>query len=56
MAVETVEALMEARKTTLETTLLSQLALTPIPWLSSIGDDHLTLSDSVSPDDSTMCL
>ena len=44
MAVETAEALMEA----LKTTLISQLALALIPWISSLGDGYLTLSDSAS--------
>ena len=43
---ETAEALMEA----LKTALISQLVL--IPWLSSLGDGYLTLSDSTSQEDS----
>ena len=56
MAAETVEALLEALKMALETAPemapLSQLALSPILWLSSLVDGHWTLSDSASPNDS----
>ena len=50
MATDTTEALMEA----LKTALISQLALALVPWLSSLGDGYLTLSDSASPKDSTV--
>ena len=33
---------------------ISQLALTLIPWLSSLGDGYLTLSDSALQEDSTV--
>ena len=46
-----VAALMEA----LKTALISQLALALIPWLSSLGDGYLTLSDSSLPEDSMVC-
>ena len=56
MAAETTEALLEAPMMALEmapdTAPLSQLALSLLPWLSSVGDGHLTLSDSASPNDS----
>ena len=56
MAAETTEALLEAPmmapETAPETAPLSQLALSLLPWLSSVGDGHLTLSDSASPKDS----
>ena len=48
MAAEMAEALMEA----LKMALISQLALALIPWLSSLGDGYLTLSDSASQEDS----
>ena len=50
MAAETVEALLEA----LKTTLISQSALALILLLSYSGDGYLTLSDSASQDDSSM--
>ena len=52
MVAETVEALTAALETTPEMAPLSQLALSLLPWLSSVGDGHLTLSDSASPKDS----
>ena len=50
MALMTVEALVEA----LKTALISQLALALIPWLSSSREGYLTLSDSASPEDSSV--
>ena len=54
MAEAPLEALKTAPETALEIALLSQLALTPLPWLFFAGDGHLTWSDSASPDDSTV--
>ena len=62
MAAATVEAPPEALKTASETALeraletapLSQLALNLLPWLSFAEDDHLTWSNNVSPEDSTV--
>ena len=48
LVAKTVEALKEA----LKTALISQLVL--IPWLSSLGEGHQTLSNSTSPEDSTV--
>ena len=52
VAAETTEAPMEALKKAPEMAPLSQLALSPILWLSSLVDGHWTLSDSASPEDS----
>ena len=46
------EAPMEALNKAPEMPPLSQLALSPIPWLSSLVDSHWTLFDSASPEDS----
>ena len=54
MAEAPLEALKTAPETALEIVLLSQLALTPLPWLSFAGDGHLTWSDSASSEDSTV--
>ena len=48
------EALLEALKTAPEMVPLSQLALSLIPWLSSLGEGHRTWSDSTSPEDSSV--
>ena len=56
MVAETVEALTAALETTPEMAPLSQLALSLIPWLSSLVEGHLTLSGSASPEDSSMRL
>ena len=53
MAEAPLEALKTAPETALEIVLLSQLALTPLPWLSFAGDGHLTWSDNALPEDST---
>ena len=52
MAAKTTEALWMA----LITTLINQLALALIPWLFSWGDGYLPLSDSASPEDSSVRL
>ena len=54
MVAETTEALLKALKTAPEMAPLSQLALSLIPWLSSLGEGHQTLSNSASPEDSTV--